>query len=209
MTRLLPALSLESKIRTRCSVSMLSPMLAKAVVLAFASLLASAAAGGSECSEWSPSPYEKHDNHSLSGPGNAIREARCLYGQEAANGECKEAENHDNEPASQECVCMSKEAARDAAEAHKALLMGGGGGLLGAGLLVELACLEFAGPIEEFAWRERQPAVQAQVAELPRMERFWNMAFWPIGLRDERVERVHAPSECHGSSAPWRPPGLM
>ena len=185
------------------SVSMLSPMLAKAVILAFASLLASAAAGGSECSEWSPSPYEKHDNHSLSGPGNAIREARCLYGQEAANGECKEAENHDNEPASQECVCMSKEAARDAAEAHKALLMGGGGGLLGAGLLVGLACLGFAGPIERgcMAWNDSQPC-KPKWQSCRGWNVFWNMAFWPIGLRDERVERVHTPSECHGSSAP-------
>ena len=96
-------------------------MLAKAVILAFASLLASAAAEGSKCSTWSPSPYEKHANHSLSGPGNAIRKARCLYGQEAANGECEESGKRDKGPASQECVCMSKEAARDAAESHQAL----------------------------------------------------------------------------------------
>ena len=98
---------------------------------------------------------------------------------------------------------MSKEAARDAAEAHKAPLMGGGGGLLGAGLLVGLACLGFAGPIERgcMAWNDSQPC-KPKWQSCRGWNVFWNMAFWPIGLRDERVERVHTPSECHGSSAP-------
>ena len=87
---------------------------------------------------------------------------------------------------------MSKEAARDAAEAHKALLMGGGGGLLGVGLLLGLTCLGFAGPIERgcMAWNDSQPC-KPKWQSCRGWNVFWNMAFWPIGLRDERVERVH------------------
>lgn len=160
------------------------------LLCAVALLLDSAAAGGSDCSKWMPSRYDKRDNQSMSGPGDAIREAHCVYGQEAANGECRESGKNQG-PVSQECVCMSKESAREAAETHQVMMMGLGGGLLGVGVLMGLTCLGFAGPIERgcMAWNDSQPC-KPKWESCRGWNVFWNMAFWPIGLPAERVERV-------------------
>ena len=71
-----------------------------------------------------------------------------------------------------------QEAARDAAEAHKALLMGGGGGTVLASWWGWHAGV--AGPIERgcMAWNDSQPC-KPKWQSCRGWNVFWNMAFGP------------------------------
>ena len=129
----------------------LCPTMRAMRLTAFASLLTMAAAGGSYCKDWifdtDDWEYTKRDR-SASGPGKAIDDTPCLFGQDEAEGECVSSGKNEG-PAGNVCTCISKEAAHEAASTHQAIMLGVGGGLVGFGIILAIACWGFAGPIED------------------------------------------------------------
>ena len=147
---------------------------------AFALLLSSAAAGGSVCSSWRPSAYDKDGSVISSDPGSATAKAPCRFGQDAADGGCDEGGKH--EPAqANECECVSAEVVQAYNSSRKTTHTILGAILLPIGILLAVFCRLKFSSIEECCrtWNDNDPC-KPKWDSCRTWHVCWAMGLWPM-----------------------------